>query len=164
MQITSKFLSGLLVIAVASCSGSPTVVQDDGIVRVIHEPPSALNIHGYGDTIIEINGSKYHHVWTGNAYYVRLPERNLILFVTSMGGAGTGTTQIHVVDLDSGQHVESKPSDIWFGIGLGNSKESKVTDYVESVQANTLILVSRAPQGFYRYKMDLKSGALEKLQ
>jgi len=159
-------IRNILIVAIgmtlASCAG-PTVLKDDEGVKIIQGPTNALNIHGYGDTIIEIKGIKYHHVWTGNAYYVRLPDRNAVLFVTSTGGAGTNTTKIHVVDLDTGRHIETKRSDIWFGTALGNPKENASSDYVESSQASFLILVSKSPSFFYRYKMDLKNGALEKL-
>jgi hypothetical protein len=151
----------LLALALAGCS-TATLVRDDGLVK-IYERPSAIP-HGYDDTSIEIKGARWHHIWTGNAYYVRVPGRNAILFVTSTGGSGTKTTRIHIVDLDNGHHVESQSSeDIWFGLGLGYPKENDVSDYVESVQQRFLILVSKSPQQVCRYKMNLENGALEKL-
>lgn len=145
----------LLVFSVTGCAAGLRLVKEDGLVKIYAR--DSILPHGYGNQILEFKGKRYHRL--AGPGYVRVPDREIIVFTTSRDGS---RATLHVIPIGKGEGFEIELRETGFGSGLGYPKEDPASHYVESVDRDKIIFVAKAwsdPRGT-RFVLDLRTRTL----
>lgn len=87
---------------------------------------------------LTVFGKTYRNVTGGSPHYLEVPELNSILFVTE---PFRGKRIVHLVRLDSKEHIQFAATFGGFGSAIGGKSE---WDKIESVGSNHLVLSTRS--------------------
>jgi hypothetical protein len=129
-------LTVILALAGNGCVADPQLEEQDSRVKIYSR--TSLVPHGYGDSILEFKGRRYHQL--ASAGYAVVPGKNMIVFVTN--GHFEGRI-LHVVPIDHGKAIRVKLDDSPFGGQIGGREGDPDTDYIESVDGDRITFATR---------------------
>lgn len=121
----------------------------------IVRPLDFLAVHSSRPKYLSVGGHTYRGIRGSPPYYLDVPTLNSILFVT---GAIGGRTTFHLVNLTTLEHLEFDGGTSGFGgqIGANRSAGEPFTDYVETANADEVILSKRTSGWMERTVLNLK--------
>jgi hypothetical protein len=139
----SSFLLALSA-ALAGC-GSLSRGEKDGLVTIHERLPLLPTGNDY--EILEFRGKNYTHLFSHN--YVFVPELDGIIFATRREGRHV---KLHFVPKQGLGEITVDEGEVYdFGTDLGRPRDSRDTDYVESV-ANGRVTFFSTPGSSERYE------------
>jgi len=130
-----------------ACSKSErnVAVSDTNItVGEITRAIDLVNIHSSKQKFVEVAGKRYVDLRGNRPYYLSIPEKDSIIFVTE---ESNHQSTIHVVNLKSHEHFSIKDAgSLGRGIGSTKPKGSPFTDWIGEVAGNRVAVVSRGDE------------------
>ncbi len=122
------------------------------LYAVHHSPPKYLTVKG--KTYVNIRGMA--------PFYLTIPQLNSILFVTE---TKSSEIVLHIVDLASGQEIaiDGVLSGLGHGIGTGRKPGERGTDFIERVEGERLVIVSRSFDWSETIVVNLKARSVERV-
>jgi hypothetical protein len=129
-------LTVILALAGNGCVAEPKLEEQDSRVKIYSR--TSLLPHGYGDSILEFKGRRYHQL--ASAGYALVPGKNMIVFVTDAHFEGR---VLHFVPIDHGKAIRVKLGDAPFGGQIGGHEGNPDTDYIESVDGDRITFATR---------------------
>ncbi len=156
----AAFFTSILALTAGGCVANRELDNQDSLVKIYSR--TSLLPHGYGDSILEFRGRRYHHL--ASAGYVLVPGKNMIAFITE--GHFEGRV-IHFVPIDHGKEIRVKLTDSSFGGMLGGATGDPTTEYIETVDGDMITFATRVFFGpnagrLTRTVVDLKTRSFTK--
>jgi len=169
MKFFLKILFCLDLIVLSSCVPMRHELYKDDKVKVTEKGSvNLLNVHASRDTIcLESFGRTFLGVRGHRPYYLEIPEKKLLLFVTGESVMGESAV-IHVLNLKTKQFFLFPAYDSRIGNNICRKERDGSDRYekIESVFGDKVVIVAHeASPGAvfnYRYYLDLKKPEFEK--
>jgi len=129
-----------------------TTYHDENVtIEVI--PP--LFVHSDERVFLKVAGKRYGHVFGAPPYYINLPQRDSILFVTQ---PGRERITIHLFNLKTKKDLQMESTD---GFLVSRIKDS---GWVERLEGEELVLGRTGVDFKVFYYFDLKKGKLYRIE
>ncbi len=146
---------------------SQILYKDDKVVVKEKSLVNVLNVHASKDTtVMTLFGKTYEEVRGAEPFYLEIPGRDSILFVTGRE-YDNGQATVHIVNVTTKQEVHFPAFDSSIGENIcatNKEKEFGGFERVESLNGDKLIInaCSRTGISHYRYFLDLQKCKFEK--
>lgn len=166
MKVTKTISVALMCVTHCSCSHSTRIAYEDDKVKVLHKDTvNYLNVHASSEEMwLVAFGKTYKDVRGQAPFYLEIPSKGLILFVT--GGYENGRAVVHVLNYRTGKEVHFPAHDA--GIGKNIISEAKANEQrfenVESVEGEKVVISAGFGDRRYRYYLDLQKPEFEKVE
>jgi hypothetical protein len=152
-----------ILVLVGLCFWSRRVVtySDSNVVAgEIRSPLDAIAVHVSNPRYLTVNGRTYVGVRGLPPYYLAIPQSRLILFITV---EPRKKVFFNVIDLDTKKEIRIDGDSSGFGWNIGSKRNpgEKLTDYVESVQSNKIVVATRSLNWKETTKLDLNSKSID---
>ena len=150
--LKTKFMLALTTVATllcsTSCQSKPLRVK----YGESHSLRELTHVHESPVTWISVGPKKYDNVMGGEPYYVQIPGRSEILFITS--NPLQSEFVYHFVSLETGKEVAiaTQYTSLWMHLSPASGK-GKVT--FESMDGPHIAIVSHWEKQWSRYQFDL---------
>jgi len=157
------------MLPLAGCMKSTSVVYSDKNVTVtLKDTVNFINVHAsHGYFEMTVFGEKYSEVRGWIPFYIEIPEKESILFVTGRE-YDNGQATIHVVNLNTKKELHFPAYDSNIGKCIRNTNNLDASnnvlffEQVEKVAGNKLIIGAGEWNSRYRYYLDLQIPEFEK--
>lgn len=159
MKYSNKRALSAILIVLMSCVFCVSILQKKvgvqyGSSRTVR---SLLNIHESDEYWICVNGEKYDGVIGYEPYYLKIPYKDYIFFVTR--GNFRGPNSCHFVSISgNGENYEIKSDDDFVGSDI-NSK-STWSDKIESVNWPQVVIIKHFENKKFIYTFDLSKNII----
>jgi len=146
IRVPCAFMLAGIALAAVSCS---TFSRPKPGVEVweVRSAWSVLNIHSGPKPVLKVHGKKFPNVQGCNPYFVSVPNKNWIVFVTERKGADQEVwegDEIHVYDLDAKVDSIFLTRSEGSGISIGCQQRSESVAHSEISWASTNELVVKS--------------------
>ncbi len=164
MRRTTILACIVATVGLCSCIGPPPKeIYTDDKVKVIERTRMYFpftNPHATSDTTsMKVFGRTYKNVRGTNPFYLEIPDRDSILFVTGRS-YDDGQATVHVLNLTT-QNVVSFPAhDSHIGMNIG--QKERAFEKIESVKGDKLVIRANYVDRKYTYYLDIKAGKFER--
>ena len=141
----------VLLVMANACSAAPVKVS----FGYSHPLREWFNVHESPVPWVSVAGKKYPYVMGDEPFYVKLPDRESILFITTNQ---TETTVVyHFVSLKNGEDIAIKAHDtyLYSGIGSSDSTRGHLISF-EAIDGPKIVIVNRWRDRWWRYSFDLE--------
>ena len=151
--------SGLIFVG---CKKTSQVVYSDENVSVSSKDTFYLvSVHSsYDYREMTVCGAKYSEVRGCNPFYLSIPERDSILFVTEPGHDNRQAT-VHIVNLKAKTEVHFPAYDSHIGNSIGTNYPDR-SEMVGKIDGNKIIIHAEGFNSSYKYYIDLSGPKFEK--
>ena len=119
-----------------------------------HTLKEFLSVHESPIDWLSVGNKKYNYVMGSEPYYVRLPDRDWILFITS--NELQDRFLYHFVSLRDGSEISIPVKSTEMFQGIGNVTLRNCHLSFESISETQIIVLYQLPDRWYRYHFDLK--------
>jgi len=148
MRILFAVLGVVIVGAITFCfwPSQRDIFHDKYVVAgEVRRPINAFAAHLSTAKYLTIYGKKYVSVRGSPPYYLEIPKLNSILFVTENP---KHQVTFHIVNLQTKESIEIDGEGSGFGgdIGSGQTPGDRYTDWIDSVNSNTITLATRSDE------------------
>jgi hypothetical protein len=153
----------VLCLSLCACAHQTTTFyQDKGITVLEKNTVNFTNVHASHDEVwLEAFGQTYKGVRGAAPYYLEIPGKDSILFVTSRGNDGREAT-VHILNLKTGNEIHFSALTSGIGKGIGLADGLGVLEKVESVDGDRVVVNSRWHNREALYYLDLQQRLFEK--
>lgn len=163
----------LIFVSVVLLSGcvkrTKIVYQDKNVTVAFKDSFFILNVHSgnSSDSELTVCGKTYKRVRGYIPFYLTLPERNSILFVTGRNSMNNGQAIVHVVDLLTKKEVQIPAYDSHIGENIRTdipATNAGQYEIIEKLDGDKLVIRAEGLLGSssFRYYLDLKKSTFEK--
>jgi hypothetical protein len=154
LSLSKRFFDGQLV-----QTYQDTVVSA-GNVRYFF---NALSAHSGKQHYLKVNGNVHKWVSGVEPYYINLPELHSILFVTR---EGFEPSVVHILDLKTLREIRVSGVLSFYGGHIGSKRApgEDLTDYVEQVGGDKIVLASRSGNTIIRTVLNLASQKVDSVE
>jgi hypothetical protein len=124
---------------------------------------NAFSVHSGMSHYLEVNHKIYRWVRGVEPFYLEIPQRHSILFLTRKG---QDLGVIHILDLRTFQEIRINGVE-WFSGGHIGSKRapgSDLSDYVERVEDNKIVLATRSGNRIIRGVLNLTDQKVDSVE
>ena len=136
------------------------VYTDRNVSVELKDTVNFVNVHAsHGYLEMTVCGVKYSEVRGWIPFYVPIPERDSILFVTGRD-YDNGQATVHVVDLKTKNEIHFPAYDSHIGSNIRNDKDSY--EKVKSLNGNKLIISAGRTNCEFQYFIDLNKPEFER--
>ena len=159
-------LPAILVVVCGLCSGCVNSTKEsysDGKVVVLyHDTLNLVNVHassGYFE--IQVLGKSFDYVRGWKPFYLQIPGKNWILFVTESGPENRRLATVHLADFDR-KVINDIPA---FDSSIGQNiriPEPKIFETVEHFDGRNLVVLTEFLDRRLLYYIDLEMGKFVK--
>ncbi len=163
MLFKNTFLIFAPVLTLTGCMKTTSVVYSEKNVSVVEKDTvNFVNVHAsHGYFEMTVFGVKYPEVRGWIPFYITIPEKNSILFVTGRD-YDNGQATVHVVNLKTKSEIHFPAYDSRIGSNIRNTNNADMFENVEKVNGNEIVVVAGASKARYRYYLDLQKPEFEK--
>jgi len=164
----TKFVTlvvGLIAMVGLQAGDATEIYRDTNVVAEIRRRPVYTgNLHGEETVTLKVHGKNYARVRGSKPYYIPVPELNTILFVTA---DQKEDSTLHVFNLGTKTDHPIPLGGLGFGSNIGQEQFGKkkgdpFTDYVENIQTNSIVIVTRSLRWKEATLLNLNSGVVER--
>lgn len=150
------------LLALCGCSHVTRPYYRDELVEVTeHATVHLLNVHGSTHTeILTIWGRDFKDVRGRKPCYLRIPERDMILFVTGRTYDG-GQATVHLAEIQTKKIISFPAYDSHIGAEIGE-QSSEWYERVLKLDGDLLVIEAASGGRKYQYYIDLKKPQFEK--
>ena len=130
---------GVLLLA-CSCTDKPVTSTSRRDIKITHDANvmRLFNPHAWSITTLTIGGQEFPGVVGSEPFYLDVPKRDAVLFVTRQAAS---LTTIHLYDFHSRKVTSVEAGDISFGGAIGLTRTDD-HDFIESADSNHLSVAS----------------------
>jgi len=138
------------------------VYSDKKVSVVEKDTVNFANVHAsHGFFEMNVCGVKYPEVRGWIPFYLTIPERDSIIFVTGRD-YDNGQAMIHVVDLRNKAETHFPACDSNIGSNIRDTNNTGTFEEVEKVDGDEVVVVAGSGSARYRYYMNLRTPVFEK--
>ncbi len=155
----------IAIFAICICANASTkeIFKDDKVTvtETLHSYiPFSAHV-GISDTIsITVFDKTYENVRGYIPFYLTIPEKNSILFVTGKD-YDNGQAEIHLVNLNTKNEIHFPAFDSHIGSNIRQTNDW-CYERIESLKDDKLIISAGRKDSQFRYYLDLKNAKFEK--
>ncbi len=162
MKTNLLFLT-LLCAILCSCAHETTVSYEDTKVKVLEKNTvNFLNVHASHDEMwLEAFGKTYKDVRGLDPYYLEIPGKDSILFVTGRT-YDDGQATVHILNLKTQKEIHLPAFDSSIGRNIGGTQSSGGWEKIESVKGDKIVISAQFMNRHYLYYLDLAKPEFEK--
>ena len=159
MNAIKTILVALSCVTLCSCSHSTNTTYEADKVKVLHKDTlNLVNVHASHDEMwLVAFGKTYKEVRGQAPFYLEIPGKNSILFVTGRTH-DDGQATVHVLNYRTGKEINFPAYDS----SIGSNISSGGTEKVVSVNGQKVIISAEFLDRRYRYYLDLEKPEFEK--
>jgi hypothetical protein len=159
MSLEKKILAFAAYALLWSCSHSTTVAyQDDKVTVLFKDTTNHLNVHaGHGEMWLVAFGQTYKEVRGQAPFYLEIPGKDSILFVTGRT-FDNGQATVHVLNYKTGKEIHFPAYDSRIGGNISTGGAEKI----ESVNGRKVVISATELDRQFRYYLDLEKPEFEK--
>ena len=149
-------------VLLAGCiKSSKTTHSDQNVTVVFKDTANLLNVHAsHGYFELTAFGKQYAEVRGYIPFYISIPEKKSILFVTGRN-YDNGQATVHVINLETKQHDEIPAYDSHIGSNIGTNNKNS-SEIVEKVDGDKIVIRAEGFDSSFRYYIDLAAKKFEK--
>ena len=139
------------------------VVYSDKDVSVsLKDTVNFVNVHAsHGLFEMTVCGVKYREVRGWIPFYISIPEKDSILFVTGRS-YDNGQATVHVVNLKTKSETHFPAYDSHIGSNIRNTNNADMFENVEKIDGDKIVISAGSSNTQYRYYLNLKTLEFEK--
>ena len=157
-------LISLMFLSSSCIPSCKSIYKDDKVSVKEKSLVNILNVHASKDTItITVFGKNYEDVRGNPPYYLEIPGKDSILFVTGYT-FDNGQATVHIVNLSTKQETNfpAYDSSIGEGICTTNSQTADWFEKIESINGDKLQISAAMTNRRLHYYLDLQKSEFEK--
>lgn len=160
MRIGIQKLGLATALLLTGCVKSTKPAYSDSNVTVVYKDThNLLNVHaGHGHFELTVAGKTYSEVRGYIPFYVPIPEKTSILFVTGRSARAV----VHVINLQTKEAVQIPAYHSHIGINI-RTNNTGTSEWVEKIAGNSIVIRAKGDlDNSYRYYLDLGTKKFER--
>ena len=169
MQFQKAFIIFAMSLSVTGCVKTTKVVYSDKDVSVtLKDTVNLINVHASaGFFEMTVCGAKYSEVRGWIPFYLTIPQKDSILFVTGRD-YDNGQATVHVVNLKTKTETHFPAYDSRSGSNIRNTNNVdefgnvEMFENVENLNGDEVVIAAGASNIRYRYYLNLQKSEFEK--
>ncbi len=155
-KIFINILTGSLLASCVLVADDTRIVAQDNLVTVKYSTPGIPLSPQNGRRVLYFKGKAYENPVGVGVRYVRIPNKDMIVFVTKRNDKDYVINVVPIEGRDAGFQINIGNS--LFGQGLGRSdKSDPQVDYIEAVRGDLVIFRSKSYGNGQRFALNLRN-------
>jgi len=144
------------------CVKTTNVAYSDKNISVsFKDTVNLVNVHAsHGYYEMTVCGEKYSEVRGYNPFYLSIPEKDSILFVTGRN-YDNGQATVHIVNLKTKTEIHFPACDSHIGSNI-RTNSPDMSEVVEKIDGDKIIIHAEGLHSSFRYYIDLSKPKFEK--
>lgn len=149
-------------VLLAGCvKSTKTTYSDQNVTVVFKDTANLLNVHAsHGYFELTVFGQQYDEVRGYIPFYIPIPEKKSILFVTGRD-YDNGQATVHVINLETKQHIKIPAYDSHIGSNI-RTNNTDSSEIVEKIDGDKIVIRAEGFDRSFRYYIDLAAKTFEK--